>query len=267
MTADLPAGLTPALTAAIVHLARTPHLLVALDFDGTMAPIVDRAADARPLPRSAAAFAALSTLEHTTTALISGRALASLRAVATPPERTLLVGSHGAETWWGSDSPALALTAEQQAALEEARAAVALATTGYPGTMAEHKPAGVVLHYRLATEADGQGAVALVLEALQGNPGLHITTGKQVLEISALNTNKGQSVAVLRERTHATATFFAGDDVTDEHALAALIPGDLGIKVGPGTTVADHRIASPEQLPEVLELLLAERTAQLSAVT
>ena len=56
-----------------------------MDFDGTMAPIVDHADDARPLPRSAAAFAGLAALPRTTTALISGRALASLRAVASPP--------------------------------------------------------------------------------------------------------------------------------------------------------------------------------------
>ncbi|MFC8304897.1 trehalose-phosphatase [Specibacter sp. NPDC057265] len=261
MTAE--PALTPELTAAVIALAQTPRLLLALDFDGTMAPLVDRAQDARPLPRSAAAFAALTGLENTVTALISGRALDSLRAVATPPERTLLVGSHGAETWWGPDSPALLLSGEQAAALEAARAAVALATTRFPGTMAEHKPAGVVLHYRLAAEADGRAAVAQLRAALEANPSLHITTGKQVLEISAVDANKGQSIAALRRHTGATATFFAGDDVTDEHALAALVPGDLGVKVGPGSTAAAHRIASPQQLPDVLELLLAHRTAHL----
>ncbi len=261
MTAEL----APDLVTALGRLARTPHLLVALDFDGTMAPIVDRAGDARPLPRSAAAFAALATLERTTTALVSGRALASLRAVAAPPETTLLVGSHGAETWWGPDSPALQLTTEQAAALDEARAAVAVATTRFAGTMAENKPAGVVLHYRLAEETDGRAAVALVREALAHHPALHVTTGKMVLEISVINANKGQSLAVLREQTRATATLFAGDDVTDEHALQALVPGDLGIRVGPGETAAAFRIDSPQQLPQVLELLYSERLAFLTA--
>ena len=53
-----------------------------MDFDGTISPLVDHAGDARPLPRSATAFAGLAALPRTTTALISGRALASLRAVA-----------------------------------------------------------------------------------------------------------------------------------------------------------------------------------------
>ena len=66
------------------RIAGTEHLLVAMDFDGTMSPLVDHAGDARALPRSAAAFAALAALPRTTTALISGRALDSLRAVASP---------------------------------------------------------------------------------------------------------------------------------------------------------------------------------------
>ncbi|AIY02942.1 hypothetical protein ART_3343 [Arthrobacter sp. PAMC 25486] len=252
------------LQEALLGLARTPHLLLALDFDGTMAPIVSHADDARPLPRSAAALAAFATLERTTTALVSGRALASLRAVAAPPAPTLLVGSHGAETWWGPDSPALELTPVQQAALEAARAAVAEATHRYPGTVAEQKPAGVVLHYRLAEEADASSAVEHVLQSLAENPDLHLSTGKMVLEISAIKANKGESIAALREFARPTATFFAGDDVTDEHAFAALLPSDLGIKVGPGSTAAGFRIDTPDELPEVLELLLAARRRHLS---
>ena len=260
MTAELPA----ALHAAILHAAATPHLLVALDFDGTMSPLVDHAEDARPLPRSAASLAALAALPSTTTALVSGRALASLRLVAAPPEPTLWVGSHGAETWLGPASPPLELTAEQAAALELARAAVTRATTLIKGTVVENKPAGVVLHYRLAEEHDARAAVELVMNQLNGNPALHVTTGKMVLEISAVNANKGQSLTLLRGLTGATATLFAGDDVTDEHAFAALRPGDLGIKVGPGVTAAEFRIGGPDELPHVLELLLAARMSHLN---
>ena len=85
-----------------------------------------------------------------------------------------------------------------------------------------------------------------------------------VLEISAVNANKGESLTALRDFSRASATFFAGDDVTDEHAFAALIPGDLGIKVGPGSTAAAFRIATPDELPDVLELLLAARREHLS---
>ncbi|MHA7271432.1 trehalose-phosphatase [Arthrobacter sp. HLT1-20] len=256
MTAELPADLR----AAVITLAQTQHLLVALDFDGTMAPIVDRAEDARPLPRSAAALAALAALEGTTTALVSGRALASLRVVAAPPEPTLLVGSHGAEVQLGPGSAELKPSRRQHESLAEARAAVEEAVERFPGTMAEHKPAGVVLHYRQASETDGQAAVELVNGQLAHNPAFTITTGKMVLEISVVSANKGEGLATLRESTQATATFFAGDDVTDEHAFAALLPGDVGVKVGQGGSLARFRIESPHELPALLELLLAARS-------
>ena len=96
-------ALEPELLSALASLAATPRLLVALDFDGTLAPLVERAEDARALPASAAALRALADLPGTTTALISGRALDSLRVVAEPPEDMLLIGSHGAETWTGPD--------------------------------------------------------------------------------------------------------------------------------------------------------------------
>jgi len=259
-TADpLPGGLGADLRAAVVHIARTRHLLVAMDFDGTMAPLVPRADDARPLPAAAAALAALSALEGTTTALVSGRALASLRAVASPPEPTLLVGSHGAEVWLGRDSPALALTEPQEHALRRAQAAVQSTVRLYPGTVMEHKPAGVVLHYRQATPDAGQSAVNHVRTALEQETGLFITEGKMVLEISVINANKGESLQLLRTVSGATAVIFAGDDVTDEHAFAALGTGDVGIKVGAGHTAAAFRIGSPQDLPAILELLLATR--------
>ena len=253
------------LRTAVVLLAQTPHLLVALDFDGTMAPIVSRAQDARPLPRSAAALATLAGMEGTTTALVSGRALESLRSVAAPPAPTLLVGSHGAETYWGPDSPVMELSAEQQSSLEQARDCVARATRDFPGTAAEQKPAGVVLHYRLADDADGIAAVEHVNTALSGNPAFHITTGKKVLEISVLKANKGQSLVSLREFSGATATFFAGDDVTDEHAFSALLAGDLGLKVGPGDSAAQFRIPDEHTLPEILELLAEARSAHMTS--
>src|SRR5512141_2498676 len=99
-----PLSLAPDLLEAVHRVAGTEQLLVAMDFDGTMAPLVDHAGDARALPRSAAAFAALAELPRTTTALISGRALDSLRAVASPPENTLLIGSHGAAVRMGPGS-------------------------------------------------------------------------------------------------------------------------------------------------------------------
>jgi trehalose 6-phosphate phosphatase len=249
------------LLAALRTLAQTPRLLVALDFDGTLAPLVQRAEDARALPGSAAALYALAALPGTTTALLSGRALDSLRVVAALPAATMMVGSHGAETWLGPDAVPLTLTAEQEERRARAIDVVERIVAAHSGTRIEFKPAGVVLHTRTAADDVAEAAVTAARAGLASIDDLRVTDGKRVLEISVLSADKGQGLAVLREAAGATAVLFAGDDVTDEHALETLQPGDVGIRVGAGDTAAQFRVDTPEDFAEVLQELVELRTA------
>ena len=83
---------------ALAALAGRP-LLVGLDFDGVLAPIVERPGDARALPGTLEAVQALAGLPDVVVALVSGRALEDLsaRAGLEPGGSIRLVGSHGAE--------------------------------------------------------------------------------------------------------------------------------------------------------------------------
>lgn len=255
-----PLTLSPELRQAARRIAQTEHLLVAMDFDGTISPLVDRADDARPLPRSAAAFAGLAALPRTTTALLSGRALASLRAVASPPVDTLLIGSHGAEAWLGPGSTELTLDEAQRVLLAEVRGVLEEIVEQAPGTLLEDKPAGVVLHTRLATDDVAEDAVAAARSVLQDRKGVFLKNGKRVLETSVVNASKGEGLTFLRQITGATAVLFAGDDVTDEDALARLESGDVGVKVGLDFTQAEFRVEMPAHVAELLEALLQERS-------
>lgn len=257
--------LSPELLSALATAAATDTLLIALDFDGTMSPLVDRAEDARALPGSAAALRELAQLPRTTTALISGRALDSLRLVASPEPETLLIGSHGAETWTGPDGAPLELTASQAEILRRATDAVQQVVDAHPGTVLERKPAGVVLHTRTADADTAAAATSAARNATSELDGVHLSDGKSVLELSVVQTDKGKGLQSLRDVAGATAVVFAGDDVTDEHALRTLTPPDVGIKVGDGETSALYRIDSPEQLVLVLEELVTLRRAGASA--
>lgn len=258
-------SLSPDLLEAVRRVAGTEELLVAMDFDGTMAPLVDHAEDSRALPRSAAAFAALAELPRTTTALISGRALDSLRAVASPPEQTLLIGSHGAEVWMGPGSSELVLEDAQRELLADVRRILAEIVEQAPGTLLEDKPAGVVLHTRLAANDVAEDAVAAAKAALQDRPGVFLKTGNRVLETSVVHASKGEGISFLRQATGATAVVFAGDDTTDEDALGSLIRGDLGVKVGLDFTQAEFRVEAPVRVSELLEALLRERRKSVGA--
>ena len=257
-------SLSPELLEAVRRVAGTDQLLVAMDFDGTMAPLVDHADDARALPRAAAAFAGLAALPRTTTALISGRALDSLRVVASPPENTLLIGSHGAEVWMGPGSSPLTLDDAQRDLLAGVREVLEGIVEHAPGTLLEDKPAGVVLHTRLAAGDVAADAVAAARAVLQDRPGVFLKNGNRVLETSVVHASKGEGIAFLRQATGATAVVFAGDDTTDEDALGRLVPGDLGVKVGLDFTQAEFRVESPVHVCEFLEALLRERTRALA---
>lgn len=260
-----PLSLSPELLAALRRVAGTEHLLVAMDFDGTMSPLVDHAGDARALPRAAAAFAALTQLPRTTTALISGRALDSLRAVASPPEETLLIGSHGAEVWMGPGSSQLMLDEGQRELLADVRKELEAIVEQAPGTLLEDKPAGVVLHTRLAADDVAEDAVAAARAVLQDRKGVFMKSGNRVLETSVVNASKGEGIAFLRQAAGATAVVFAGDDTTDEDALGSLVTGDVGVKVGLDFTQAEFRVEAPTHVSELLEALLRERTKSVES--
>jgi trehalose 6-phosphate phosphatase len=249
---DLPPELAPALAEA----ATVPRLLVTSDFDGTLAPIVNNPADARPLAEAATALAELADLPDTTAALISGRALETLRALSSMPSTVQLVGSHGAEFASGFthdiDRELLQTITEQLAAIAADR----------PGVTVELKPASVALHVRNASADDGQAALAAAREAAVAWDA-QATEGKAVLEFAVIQTDKGQALDILREQHDASAVVFFGDDFTDEKAFRRLRDSDVGVKVGPGETLARYRIETPDDVASALEYLLEARRASL----
>jgi trehalose 6-phosphate phosphatase len=90
---------------------------------------------------------------------------------------------------------------------------------------------------------------------------VHLTDGKEIVELAVVTTHKGTAVTALRDESDADAVLFIGDDVTDENAFAVLRDQDVGIKVGPGETLARYRVPDPPAVVQVLELLLSARTS------
>lgn len=254
---------TESLLDALRELAATDRLLVALDFDGTLAPEVDDPERARAIPEARAAMLRLLAVPDTRVALVSGRALASLQRVAGVPDEVLLVGSHGIELRLDTPDARLALNPAEVARVRELGIMLGEVSDSVDGAWVESKPAGFALHTRLATDADGRSAHRLALQRAEAElPPLTVRRGKNVLEFSVRSTTKGEAVGLLRDHTAATAVFYAGDDITDEDAFAALGEGDLGLKSGPGETVAHFRVSDPEAVAAVLHELADLREAR-----
>src|ERR1044072_9864355 len=135
MTAE---ALPAELRRATVQIARTPRLLVACDYDGTLAPIVETPEQARPLTESVGALRSLAGLHETTTAVISGRALRDLATLSRLPSEGHLVGSHGSEFDIGFVH---ALAAGARELHRRVEAELDRITDDHPGVQLEVKPA------------------------------------------------------------------------------------------------------------------------------
>ena len=241
--------------------SRPRPLLLALDVDGVLAPLVDHPDDSRLLDGVTPPLIRLAVAADIDVAVVSGRSLAGLEQFGFD-SRITVVGSHGMETrgaeLTGLDGDERARLAQLQRLADDA-----VAEAGN-GAMVEHKPAGVVVHIRRADPTVAVPALERLRAAAEEIPGTTITPGSNVLELLARHSDKGGAVTALAELSAAATTVFVGDDVTDEHAFARLGDGDVAIKVGTAETVAPHRLVDPGAVLSWLGSL-AENVAAPSA--
>lgn len=254
------------LRTALGAFAALPRVLVAVDFDGTLAPLVTDPLRARAVPGGLEALRDAATLGGVTTAVVSGRDLETLEMLTAirPDDDITLIGSHGAQT--NRADPAAPASTAGAALLDEAAAAL-LGTLGdeleairsrYPEVRLEHKAAAVALHTRDVEPSAAHAAIEAADAAARRYAGVHVIRGKEVVELSVSAADKGTALADLALASSSDATLYVGDDATDERAFGTLNPlsGDLTVKVGAGETVALHRVPDPEVVVELLQLFV-----------
>ncbi|MDV8002352.1 trehalose-phosphatase [Rhodococcus sp. IEGM 1408] len=254
-TSDNP---SPELDDALRRAAQTPTLVIACDYDGTLAPFVDDPTRAVPAPGAIAALERLAGLPRTTVALLSGRNRAALAQVSGAGAPVVLVGSHGSEWEGGFDTP---LDDDEVARLARVTADLEEVASRTPGAHVELKPTAAVLHVRPVSDpAQRETAMAEAMAGPAALDGVFVTEGKNVVEIAVREASKGAAIERLVKQTGAEVAVFIGDDVTDERGFARLRDQDIGVKVGDGQTLAGHRVAD---IPAVVGLL--EQLARLRA--
>lgn len=250
-------------------LARASHVLVALDFDGVLAPLGDDPMGVRMVDGAREVLDEIAASDGLSLALVSGRPAADLVALAGAPVGTLVAASHGAQrgvvTDDGLEIEAVVLTGAEQALLARLGDDLGAIAAGTPNAWVEEKPLARVLHTRTAEPALALGATQAAVDGPAALAGVHAIVGKSVVELAVRDVTKADGVAWARERTaeraglddaSRVAVVFAGDDTTDEHALADLGDGDVGIKVGDGDTHAVVRVADEAALVAYLRALV-----------
>jgi trehalose 6-phosphate phosphatase len=253
--------------AALAALVRAGTPLLAFDFDGTLAPIVERPDDARLADAVAQRLAQLAL--RWPVAIITGRAVAdvSVRLGGFTPH--FVVGNHGAEDAAGADG--IPDPQRWVAALMPLRDALAAhrALLAAAGVSLEDKGLSIAFHYRQASDPGRARAAirAVLAAAMRGAPALRLHTfdGKRVVNtVAAGAPDKAHAVQRLVARSRAHGALFAGDDVNDEPVFAAAPESWVTVRIGGAIdddghapSLARWTLDGPHQMTLLLDRLLA----------
>ena len=213
-------GTTQGRTGLAALLRDPKRALVAFDYDGTLAPIVDDPAMALPYPAVIDALVALSSRVGLV-AVVTGRpaqvavdlaGFGSLSGV----ERLVVAGHYGMERWDGASSRLR--TVEAPAGLERARSKLPglLASLGLADADVEDKGLSVAVHVRRLAEPAGAFArLNGPLRDLAAEAGLVTEPGRLVVELRPAGMDKGLAVHSLVDEIGARTVVFTGDDLGD----------------------------------------------------
>jgi trehalose 6-phosphate phosphatase len=201
--------------------------VVASDFDGTLSPIVADPASSRP---AAGALEALARLSRTTgqVAIVTGRpalVATELSGVSGYPglERLVVLGLYGLERW--DAATATVTTDDVPAGVSAARERLpeVLRAAGQPEAFVEDKGSSLAVHTRrLPAPEPALQALRQPLATLADDTGLRLEPGNLVLELRPPGVDKGLALRRLIESTGARSVLYAGDDLGDLAAFAAV---------------------------------------------
>jgi trehalose 6-phosphate phosphatase len=225
---SLPESLSASGAVALEAILRAPsETLIATDFDGTLAPIVEDPEQAYADPNAVAALGRLG--EHVgAVVVITGRPvraavqLGRFRGVAGLQLMTIL-GQYGVERWNAADDEYLLPPDPAQISAVAEELPKILDSLGMSEARIEDKGRAIAIHTR--SLPDPKGALARLEEPLgdlAARHGLMLAPGKNVWEIRTPDMDKGAALRAIVEETGARQVIFAGDDLGDLPAFRAV---------------------------------------------
>jgi trehalose 6-phosphate phosphatase len=232
------------------------RLLFFLDFDGTLAPIVDEPVRAILPAATRHVLIDLAARETITLAIISGRSLGDVKGRIGLPA-LIYAGNHGLEI------EGRGLSFEHEGALLLKRAIreiterLAEHSASLAGVEIESKGLTSSIHYRRATRAGQIHLEALLRDMISpDDPNIEVREGKMVHEIRPrVDWDKGKAAMWIRDQLglNKALPIVVGDDMTDENAFDAFDDA-ITICVDPQQpTAARYRVSSPEEVKGFLE--------------
>ena len=244
------------------RIRRSRHLLLLLDYDGTLAPIAPSPEQATLPPATKRLLQKLSRSPTVTVALISGRALAELRQLVGLRDLTY-IGNHGLEMWRDGRRTVVDIPESSRKALGEILPRLAKLASEFHGAYLEDKGPALSLHYRLVPRDEAPRLKAAFRHEVL--PFVHsgdftLLKGKRVIEVRAgVNWTKGHAARSLvkRMRRRSLLPIYIGDDRTDEDAFRLLSDG-ITIRVGfHRRSGADYYVRGVREVHSLLQWMSA----------
>ncbi|MBU0761961.1 MAG: trehalose-phosphatase [Candidatus Altiarchaeota archaeon] len=239
-------------------------LVLLLDYDGTLTPIVDRPENAVLSPDVRELLKTLSENDSILLGVFSGRRLKEIKSII-GLECIYYCGSHGLESE-GFESPvAEEALLKVQPTVSEVREKLSPTVSVFDGAFLEDKKYSLVLHYRLVNDAEKQNirkSFEKVVKPYIGG-GFVIKENKMTLEfLPDLEVNKGAAVNALKKHlrnagVNSFSTVYVGDDETDEDVFRILTDGDVGVAVGRRESLAKYYLEDAEDVCLLLRSIVA----------
>jgi len=266
----LPSPRTEAGRAGLAALVRAPsRALIALDFDGTLSPIVDDPAAARAHPDALRALRRLAPLAGTV-AVITGRAAPAaveLGGLDQVPG-LIVLGQYGRQRWEAGTLTSPPVPPGVETAREQLPGV--LAAAGSPaGVWTEDKGDALAVHTRrAAAPQQAMDRLRGPLGDLADQTGLAVEPGRMVIELRPPGSDKGQTLRTLARARSSAAVMYCGDDLGDVPAFRAVAElrgeGIPGLAVCSGSTevtslaeLSDLVVDGPGGVVELLDALAA----------
>jgi trehalose 6-phosphate phosphatase len=229
------------------------RVLLAFDFDGTLAPIVEWRESARMRDQTARLLA--KVCDRYPCAVISGREKADVSGRLGRAAVKYVVGNHGLEPGGNLEK-----TAEEN---RRVGALLRRALEKRPGVEIEDKRYSLAVHYRGARRK--REARAAIHEAISTLPmAVRVVPGKLVVNVVPGEApNKGDALLRLRALERADTSLYVGDDVTDEDVFRLDQPGRLlTVRVGESrSSAAAYCLRDQREIDRLLTRLVSLREA------
>jgi trehalose 6-phosphate synthase/phosphatase len=259
---------TNAGSAQMITLKQTQELIQArtvilfLDYDGTLAELKKKPADAFPHQEIQALFSLLSEAPGLAVCIISGRKRADMLDWFGTCD-FFLVAEHGFFYKYPGKQDWLVF--DDKADLDWMERIIEIFThySGMtPGSSVEVKTSSVVWHYREADPEFGSWKAHQLLAELHAmliNLPVEIHHGKKIVEVCSIQINKGMVMEHLFSEKNYAMGLCAGDDETDESMFRNSLPSLVSVKVGEGATAAQFRCPHPKAFRQFLTDLVTAR--------